>query len=64
MSVCMCAGMCAHARACDYRKFTECKTEIYKAKPAESIISLHYHTNVSNDNLWTQCCAAHVLSEG
>lgn len=31
--------VCAHACVCDYRKFTECKTEIYKAKPVESIIS-------------------------
>lgn len=40
-----CAGVSVRSRKCtlscicDYRKFTECITEIYKAKPAESIIS-------------------------
>lgn len=32
-NVCMCIRMCVHTCVCDYRKFTECKTEIYKAKP-------------------------------
>lgn len=41
---------CTHTHICDYIKFTECKTEIYKAKPAESIISwvttLTYHMTI------------------
>lgn len=38
-NVCMCIHACAHTCICDYRKFMRCRTEIYKAKPAESIIS-------------------------
>lgn len=40
--MCLCASTHVHVHVhvhWDYRKFTECKTEIYKAKPAESIIS-------------------------
>lgn len=32
-NVSMCIRVCAHTCVCDYTKFTECKTEIYKAKP-------------------------------
>lgn len=38
VQMCLCASTHVHVHW-DYRKFTECKTEIYKAKPAESIIS-------------------------
>lgn len=58
--MCACASR-ACACVCDYRKFTECKTEIYEAKPAESIISyittLTYQMTICRPNaVRPMCC--------
>lgn len=67
-----CASACVHmyvyalACVCDYRKFTECKTEIYMVKPPQSIISyitaLTYQIAIRRPSAVQRMCCLSVLS--
>lgn len=62
LRVCTCMCMCVW----DYRKFTECKTEIYMVKPPQSIISyitaLTYQIAICRPSAVRPMCCLSVLS--